>query len=81
MVKAYVFYYLCCFYRIFTVGCMDGITMFNNTDEMIKLLGFKDINDFDAYYNECIEEMLPFTLSERPVKETNHENERFQSCT
>lgn len=51
--------------------------MFNNTDELIKLLGFNDINDFDAYYNECIEEMLPFTLNERLVKETNHEDERF----
>lgn len=48
-----------------------------NTDEMIKLLGFKDINDFDTYYNECIEEMLPFTLSGQSEKEPNHEDERL----
>lgn len=75
MVQAYVFNYLYCFYRFVTFGWMDGITMFNNTDERIKLLGFKDINDFDAYYNECIEEMLPFTLSEQSAKETNYDNE------
>lgn len=27
MVKAYVFYYICCFYRVFTLGWMDGIIM------------------------------------------------------
>lgn len=27
LVKAYVFSYLCCFYRVFTLGWMDGIIM------------------------------------------------------
>lgn len=57
--------------------------MFHTSEDWKKF--FEDDNltyeEFDAYYNECIEEMLPFTLSERPVKETNHEDERFQSRT
>lgn len=46
--------------------------MFYDNHELEILLG---IPDFDVYYNECIEEMLPFTLSERPAKETNYDNE------
>nr|DAJ53599.1 MAG TPA: hypothetical protein [Caudoviricetes sp.] len=46
--------------------------MFYNIRELEILLG---IPNFDIYYNECIEEMLPFTLSEQPAKETNHDNE------
>ena len=53
--------------------------MFYTIEELKKIFGDDNLtyDDFDAYYNECIEEMLPFTLSERPVKENNHENERF----
>lgn len=53
--------------------------MFYTIEELKKIFGDDNLtyDDFDAYYNECIEEMLPFTLSERPVKENNHEDERF----
>lgn len=27
LVQAYVFYYLCCFYRVFTLDWMDGLIM------------------------------------------------------
>ena len=37
LVKAYVFYYLYCFYRVFTLGWMDGLIMFYDIDKFIKL--------------------------------------------
>lgn len=36
LVKAYVFYYLCCFYRFVAFGCVDGIIMFYDIDKLIE---------------------------------------------
>ena len=43
LVQAYVFSYLCCFYRIFAFGCVDGIIMYYDSDKLIELLGEKFI--------------------------------------
>lgn len=43
LVKAYVFSYLCCFYRIVALGWMDGIIMYYDSDKLIELLGKKFI--------------------------------------
>ena len=42
MVQAYVFSYLCCFYRFVTVGCVDGITMFYDIDKFIEQVRGKE---------------------------------------
>ena len=62
LVKAYVFSCLYCFYRIVALGCMDGIIMFHTSEDWKKFFGDDNLTyeEFDAYYNECIEEMLPF---------------------
>ena len=36
LVKAYVYSYLCCFYRVFTLGWMDGLIMFYDIDKLIE---------------------------------------------
>lgn len=71
MVQAYVLSYLYCFYRFVTLGCMDGISMFYTIEEMKKLIG----DEYLTYYDECIEDMLPFTNNEQVKKEPNHDNE------
>ena len=48
LVQAYVFTYLCCFYRVVTLGCVDGIIMFYDIDKLNKLL----CEEFICYPND-----------------------------